>query len=72
MAETELHAFLMENGLTELSKKLETIDTGQLFAELDDTVQMDILGVSHEEWTFMRSQKAVYTAICRELLKRVK
>ena len=40
-------------------KKLETIDTGQLFAELDDTVQMDILGVSHEEWTFMRSQKAV-------------
>ena len=72
MAETELHAFVMENGLTDLMRKLENIDNEQLFQELDDTIQMDILGASNEEWILMRSKKIVYLAICRELQSRVK
>lgn len=70
MAETELHAFGMEHGWTEMEKKIAQLDTAQLFAELDDTIQLDILGASHEEWALIRSKKFVYKAICRELLKR--
>lgn len=69
---TELYSYGMVHGWTELHNKLETLDTGRLFSELDDTIQMDILNVSNEEWAFMRSKKFVYMAICKELLKRVK
>ena len=70
MAKTELHKFAMEHGWTELQKEIEKLDTARLFEELDDTIQMDMLGVSTEEWVFMRSKKIVYTTICRELMKR--
>ena len=71
MAKTELHKFAMEHGWTELQKEIEKFDTARLFAELDDTIQFDILGISNDEWTLhMRSEKVVYNAICRELLKR--
>ena len=70
--ETNLHSFAMEYGWTELAEKISAMSTSQLFSELDDTIQMDLLKVSHEEWALMRSQKIVYASICRELLKRVK
>lgn len=72
MAETYLHSYAMEHGWTELAEKLKTLDTSQLFSELDDTIQIDLLKISHENWNLMRSQKVVYNAICRELLTRIK
>lgn len=72
MAETSLHAMAMEKGWTELAREVEQMDTARLFAELDDTVQIDMMNVSSEEWALIRSKKAVYTAICRELMKRCK
>lgn len=70
MAETELHVFAMENGWTELEKRIATLETPELFSNLDDTIQFDILGASAEEWAQIRSKKVVYNTICREILKR--
>lgn len=69
---TKLYDYSIEHGYTALEKELESYDTARLFAELDDTVQMDMLEVSNAEWAFMRNKKTVYNAILRELLKRVK
>ena len=68
---SNLHTFTLEHGWTELADKLANMDTTQLFAELDDTIQLDLLKVSNDDWAIMRSQKIVYTSICRELLKRI-
>lgn len=69
MANTEL--FEMSN--EERLKKIRSMETDLLFAELEDTVQYDMLGMSNHEWTceFLMEQK-VFRAIVRELGDRIR
>ena len=69
MAHTEL--FEMSN--EERLKAIKEMETGLLFAELDDTIQIDILKVGATEWDIKkRADKKVYRAIINELRDRLR
>ncbi len=51
-------------------EKIKKMETSRLFAELDDTIQMDIMNISNEEW-LNYADKKVYLAIVRELKERL-
>ena len=68
---TELHDFYKANGREALAERVSNLETELLFAELDDTIQFDILKASCEKWDVeLHGQKAVYRAIISELKKR--
>lgn len=55
------------------TQALQEMETERLFAELDDTIQFDIIGVSNEKWaTEYHAKKKVYNAIVKELKERLK
>lgn len=65
MSNTELFEMKKEERL----EKIKNMETDLLFAELDDTIQFDMLGMSNQNWlTF--SKKKVYQAIVKELRRR--
>ena len=68
MARTELFEMSRE----ERMEKISEMSTDLLFAELDDTIQFDILKIGNDEWTIGRqADKKVYSLIIAELKKRV-
>lgn len=52
-------------------KKIRNMDAAMLFAELDDTLQIDVLHKSHMEWASMPDMK-LYRALLTELKDRCK
>lgn len=58
-----------EKFITELSN----MDIDRLFAELDDTIQIDMMKMSTYDYMMLEnSQIGVYRAIIKELKKRIK
>lgn len=51
-------------------KKIQGMDSAMLFAELDDTLQIDVLHKSHMEWAEMPDMK-LYRALLTELKNRI-
>lgn len=49
--------------------ELESMTVGELFAELDDTIQLDMLKMDNDEWARFKEKK-VYQAIVTELRSR--
>lgn len=66
MPNTELFMLTRE----ELANTLKSMKTERLIAELDDTIQFDILKMSNEQWIAYKDKK-VYLAIISELSKRL-
>lgn len=52
-------------------EKIRNMDAALLFAELDDTLQLDVLKMSHLDWASMPDMK-LYRAILAELKGRCK
>lgn len=53
-------------------KKIKEMDAGLLLAELDDTIQMDLMRISNVEWaTLPRDKAGVYRAIASEIYDRL-
>lgn len=53
-------------------QRIKSMDCGVLLAELDDTIQFDILKVSNEKWAIdYNPSKRVYNAIVKELRDRL-
>ena len=52
-------------------KKIQGMDSAMLFAELDDTLQIDALKMSHLDWAAMPDMK-LYRALLAELRSRCK
>ena len=54
-------------------RKIEHMDTSLLFAELDDTIQLDICHSSNEEWIYGNKTKdtKIYNLIVKELKDRI-
>lgn len=65
MANTEL----FEMSKNERMEKIKDMETSALLAELDDTIQFDMLKMSNEKW-LTYSDKKVYQAIMNELQRR--
>lgn len=65
MANTEL----FEMSKDERMEKIKDMETSALLAELDDTIQFDMLKMSNENW-LTYSDKKVYQAIMNELQRR--
>ena len=66
MANTELYQLPRAERL----KKIGEMETDLLFAELDDTIQFDMMKMSNQDWlTF--AEKKVYTEIMYELRDRI-
>ena len=66
MANTEL----FEMSKDERMEKIKDMETSALLAELDDTIQFDMLKMSNENW-LKYSDKKVYQAIMNELQRRL-
>lgn len=66
MANTEL----FEMSKDERMEKIKDMETSALLAELDDTIQFDMLKMSNENW-LTYSDKKVYQAILNELQRRL-
>lgn len=66
MANTEL----FEMSKDERMEKIKDMETLALLAELDDTIQFDMLKMSNENW-LTYSDKKVYQAIMNELQRRL-
>lgn len=62
---------LYEMSRDEMLEEIKSMGTARLLAELDDTIQLDMLKMSHEKWLTYQDKK-VYQAIVRELRERVK
>ena len=67
MAKTEL----FEMSAEERKAKIMDMETDLLFAELDDTIQFDLLNMGTDEWA-INSDKRVYLAIVNELRNRLR
>lgn len=65
MPNTELFMMTKED----MTKSLKSMEFERLLAELDDTIQFDILNMSNEKWITYKEKK-VYSAIIRELRER--
>ena len=65
---TELYELYKKDRSTAL-EKIQGMDTARLFAELDDTLQIDVLHKSNMEWMTMPDMK-LYRAILSELRER--
>lgn len=59
---TNLQELYKSKGLDSLKEEISKYSTSQLFEELDDTIQLDILNVSHEKWVIdlMHEKKYIY------------
>ena len=69
---TELKQLYLENR-SEALEKIQNMSTNMLFAELHDTVVMDMLKCSAMDWLNMpHKETAVFFALLHELHKRVK
>lgn len=55
----------------EREQALKEMPIEQLFEELDDTIQMDMMHMSNEAWTLSKGEKKVYRSIMKELKSRV-
>jgi hypothetical protein len=66
MPNTELFMLTRE----ELANTIKSMKTERLIAELDDTIQFDMLKMSNEQWITYKDKK-VYLAIISELSKRL-
>lgn len=53
----------------EIANQLKNMETEQLFAELEDTIQLDIAKLSTSEW--VKADTKVYLAIINELRDRM-
>ena len=51
--------------------KLKEMSNGELLADLDDTIQIDMLKMSNDQWATLESKK-VYHAIVNELRNRMR
>ena len=67
MAKTEL----FEMSADERKGRIKTMSTDLLFAELDDTIQFDMLNMGNQAWTEYGDKK-VYLAIINELKERLR
>ena len=68
---TELMQIYLENR-EKAQEKIKTLDFSLLLAELDDTLQLDILKVSTAEYIKLpQSKMGVYRAIIKELSDRL-
>lgn len=68
---TELMKKYTENRKT-VEAELKTMSNSRLLAELDDTLQFDILKMDTSEYTMLpRSQMGVYRAILKEISSRL-
>lgn len=67
MSNTELFMLSKEDRV----KSLKSMDFERLLAELDDTIQFDLLNMNNEKWITCKEKK-VYSAIIRELRERFK
>ena len=50
-------------------EEIQNMDTTRLFAELDDTLQLDVMKVDHVEWARMPELR-LYRTIVNELKRR--
>ena len=62
---------LFELNREERMEKIKQMETDLLFAELDDTIQFDMLHLSNEQWLLF-NEKKVYQSIIHELRQRMK
>lgn len=66
---TELYE-LYKNDEIAFLKKIKAMHVSELLTELDDTIQIDMLKMSNEEWISLEG-KRVYQSIINELRKRI-
>ena len=65
---TELHErFTTDRAGT--TAEIQNMDTARLLAELDDTLQLDVMRVSHEEWA-AKPELRLYRTIMAESERR--
>lgn len=67
---TELMKCLLADGREQTQKKIEEMSSGCLLAELDDTLQFDLMKMDNVAWAENRD-KAVYLMLVNELSKRL-
>ena len=68
---TELMQLYLQNR-EEAEKKIKNMDAALLLAELDDTVQFDMMNMPTTEYaTLPRSKAGVFRAIRKELFERL-
>lgn len=65
---TELYE-LYKNDRPAAIEKIQSMDVSRLLAELDDTLQLDVMKKSHLEWNSMKELR-LYRAIVTELANR--
>lgn len=66
MAQTELYKMDREKR----AEEIKSMSDARLLAELDDTIQCDILGLNNDAWMTLEKKK-VYQAIVNELQRRL-
>lgn len=66
MAQTELYKMDREKR----AEEIKSMSDARLLAELDDTIQCDILGLYNDAWMTLEKKK-VYQAIVNELQRRL-
>lgn len=70
---TKLQELYKSKGLDALKEEISKYSTSQLFEELDDTIQFDILNANHEKWVIdLMNEKKVYLCIIHELQERIR
>jgi len=68
---TELMQLYLQNR-EEAEKKIKNMDAALLLAELDDTIQIDLMALSTIKWMELPRRKAgVYHTILKELADRL-
>lgn len=67
---TELYELYKDNREAAI-ERIRNMDAAMLFAELDDTLQLDVLKMGHLDWNNLPDMK-LYRAILSELKKRCK
>lgn len=68
---TELYRILEGDGIGALQECIKKLDTKDILMGIEDTVQLDVAKLSHDEWVTDKGVK-VFKMLLRELVERVK
>lgn len=60
---TDLQRLYDELGMDALRKELASRNFSELLADLDDTVQMDLMKIDNAEWVATHKERVVFYAI---------
>lgn len=68
---SEFYEMLEKVSYGEIEHRIHKLTTARLLSELEDTVQMDLIKLSHDEWKAIYREKAIFTEILHELRDRL-